>query len=1279
MEAEAKQPVLNAEQEAAAYCEENSVVAAGAGSGKTMVLASRYAWLVTEKNYRAAEILTLTFTKKAAAQMYRRIYLLLSEISREDPPGTPSGESGGSSDDRGNRARRALEEFTQARIQTLDSYSAAIVKQAANRYGLSPDFTIDEDRCYELALELAQSFLISRRNHPAMERLYPSRAPLSIATDLFVPALLDFTCIESPPRLLRDLAGQFTVIRGAWKKQSGVIKTLLNDLVEVYTGNENYHPDLAPLLLQFTEGKVVFPDEKELVDFFKPLPDIPDTAAIQWAESHPLHETLRGLLYFLASVNSLHLNKGSPRNNPAKELLKELRNLFPEFSSLVVFCLQAGLIHSVLSLLTDLGQLYIERKRAEGILTFADVARLAKTILLEQPDIRQSEKESFRAIMIDEFQDNNDLQRDLLFLLAENPEITNDAVPPAHDLSRGKLFFVGDEKQSIYRFRGADVTVFRKLKDDLGSRDLPLSTNYRSGPLLIAAFNAIFGGYEISAGEHEQGELKPENPSVFVQSHPSDTPADFPLYEASFSPLRSGKKSEGKLTVCILDKKDSDEFADSGDPFLSPVECEARYVAERIARLLEEKNEDGGQKYRPGDIAILFRSRTPQHVFEKHLMMLNIPYSSEDLNGFFFGGPVNDLMSVLRLAAYPADRSAYAQMLRSPFAGLSLPGLAACLTVSGPFGDEALPLLDEADREKYRNGQRVYRNIFAKAATESVSSLVSELWYREGYRYETEWNPQTAAYRELFDYLFHLASRADVKNQGLAEFTDSILNLYKSDERLTDIEIPLERSGAVQLLSVHKSKGLEFPVVFLCCCDKKGKNEYCGDLFDAGDSGLAFNPPLPPECEDLGGVKRSYFWERASAVLNGKRIAELRRLLYVAMTRAENELYLSGCLGVSKSLGVEGDDASGGGASDSDFSVLLKRYVEMKTEKAAGRNSIPGDTILEGSTFFGLCLPPLGANIPDEGLLTKPSFFTVERIPDYSERYLREAEQRGSRFPNNQKGLDAFFETVEPYYSRAEVIETPDLPRRHFTPLSLPFQSIPEKEGAYSGGAFSGDAYSDDAWKGDDASDVFRAVDILLDRYAAQNGAEGEKFSQRSFGTVAHLCVEALFADKEAFIPPELAGYLKPDDADAFLAAGKELARRFIRSPLGIIAGKSKQRRSEFPFRSLVYDAEKQEIFISGIIDLVFEDSETVYVVDFKTDKNEVPEEHIPQMASYYRTASELFALPQKRECRIWLYYLRSGRAVEVSAEAKNLNAEYGMGNQELIELKNTPNRDILL
>jgi ATP-dependent helicase/nuclease subunit A len=506
----------------------------------------------------------------------------------------------------------------------------------------------------------------------------------------------------------------------------------------------------------------------------------------------------------------------------------------------------------------------------------------------------------------------------------------------------------------------------------------------------------------------------------------------------------------------------------------------------------------------------------------------------------------------------------------------------------------------------------------------------------------------------LYDYLFHLAALADEKNQGLAEFTDYIQSLYNADERLRDIEIPLERPSAVRLITIHKSKGLEFPVVFLCCCHKKSKNASSGDLYYTDDSGLTFTPPLPREYRDSGCVKRSYFWERSMALRKDKRTAELRRLLYVGMTRAENELFLSGCLGISKTLGMENGDEN---PVTENFSRILKQYIDVKIEKAAGKSAassggIKGDAILEGNTFFGLCLPAFGAHLQAAEDTGASSFFNIEKIPVYSEQQIHGAEKGGLRFSNDQNGLNAFLELVEPFYENAGGIETPNVPKRHYAPTSLHYVPV------HGGVVVNGDAHWADkknAYSGEAAADIFGGIDAMIERYAKQHGKGNERFNYGSFGTIAHICIEALLSSREIEFPARLSELVSPGDADAILSAGKELARRFTRSPLGIVARGSKKLKSEFPFRSMFYSGEK-ELFINGTIDLLFEDAETVYVVDFKTDSQELPWEHIAQMACYYKAASDLFAVPADKKCGTWLYYLRTGHAVDVTTKAKSFN-----------------------
>jgi ATP-dependent helicase/nuclease subunit A len=1235
-------PEFNAGQEAAVYCERNAVVSAGAGSGKTLVLASRFAHLLVERGLRVDQILTLTFTRKAAAEMYQRIYSALGEIALgEIALGKIAAADQGI---RGKRAREGIRDFIHARIQTLDSYSVSIVRQAASRYGIRPDFSNDDERCFSIAEEISLPFLIAHRNHPAVERLYSGKSPQGIARDVFAAAICNYSNIDGSQNFFGDIEKQFSVICAEWGRLSAGIRAALGELSAHLRedGGEALLPEALPLVAAFASGGVTFPAEKEIRSYFDFLLSCKETEYIAASESHPVRAAVLKSLEFICALAGLNLSRGKRKDNPAKEIIKDIRETFlGAFSSLAVFCMQAGFILSVSSLLNELQEQYLDRKRAEGVLTFADVARLARTILRDHPDIRQSEKAAFEAIMIDEFQDNNELQKDLLFLLAENQDRTDPGIPSPQELCPSKLFFVGDEKQSIYRFRGADVSVFRKLKNDLGADDLPLKVNYRSAPELIGAFNAFFGG----SGFDPKGE-KPlgQYASVFAPANDA-----LPFFEAAYSPLEAGGAGGGKLSLCLLNKsglvEDSGDEASEADA-LGSVENEARFTAERIQKLLAEKKSDGSQKYQGGDIAILFRSHSPQHLFEKHLRLLNIPYASEDINGFFNGGPINDIMSALRLAAYPLDAAAYAELLRSPFVGLSLPSLAVCLAVfngapSGsphppPFSQEALSQIAEVEQERFLRGSRLFERLRSKAPETTLSALVSELWYAEGYRYETEWNSQTAAYREFYDYLFHLAARADEEGRGLAAFVDSIQKLRDGGGGLEELDIPLERSGAVRLMTIHKSKGLEFPVVFLCCCGSRGRRGGSGgDVYDTGTSGVSFNPPMPPECSNLKGVKKNFFYENSLKEERQKRTAELRRLLYVAMTRAEQELCITG----SVDLGEDGDEAG------NDLPRRLKSYVEDRRESGGAGNRIEGDSIIDNDTFFGLLLPAVADHIPAEESVDKPSFFTLESIPVYPDDPSYGGAQQG--FPNNPGGLAAFLKEAAPYYEKIDpknIIATPAIENNHRSPSSF-------RESA--GGEKAAPDFTVDKDKsGRGAEAVFVKVDAILKRFAAGD-EDTLSFTPAAFGTIAHVCVEALMTGAVPALPAGLGGRLTPAEGEALLSAGVELAEAFLDSPLGRIARNAPVRKSECPFRSLYGNT-----FINGVIDLLFEDDEAVYVVDFKTDSEEIPAEHAAQMAFYYRAGMDLLGNPHKKECRVWLCYLRTGHAVEMTEAAKGFRVE---------------------
>jgi ATP-dependent helicase/nuclease subunit A len=390
----------------------------------------------------------------------------------------------------------------------------------------------------------------------------------------------------------------------------------------------------------------------------------------------------------------------------------------------------------------------------------------------------------------------------------------------------------------------------------------------------------------------------------------------------------------------------------------------------------------------------------------------------------------------------------------------------------------------------------------------------------------------------------------------------------------------------------------------------------------------------------MEGLARNFFYEEDRLEERRKETAELRRLLYVAMTRARRNLYLSGAFPL--------------GDREGEILPALVEALEKKKKKKAKTNTeqgfqpLEGDSILDNGTFFGLLLPALletrpwlgeGGRIQEGGL---PPYLGVEQIPPLGPEGLEKREERG--YANRPSGLARFFRDTAPRYTGGTVTCLPVLSGGPLSPSAAKEFQGPAGEHEAPDAVFFHDA----ALSGQGAEDIFAAIEPILSR----TGAFAE------FGSLAHLCVEARLTGKEERVPRDLAGRLSSAEAETLLKAGKDLAGRFLASPLGIQAARAAGRWSEYPFRSL-WEAPAEGgppgsggsgggpaggVLVSGVIDLLYEWEDGLRLVDFKTDSEERPGEHLPQMAIYRRAAQEL----RGKDCRVWLYYLRSGRALEI-------------------------------
>jgi ATP-dependent helicase/nuclease subunit A len=1181
---------LDGDQRAAVVSSRNTVVTAGAGSGKTLVLASRYVWLIMEKGLKTDEILTLTFTNKAANEMYGRIYSML--MAHRDH----------------ERVKEALKDFHQAGISTLDSFCAAIARTAAGRYGISPDFILDADGVRELAMKEALPFALEHRGDAAVRVLMAENKIREVAEELFAGAALRLASISSPADFAGFKKKQGEHILSRWKETSGRVRELLEGLREETARLGDSKTKTAENFRQI---------------MYKPSPPLPDMEALMdalgffeeheadGARAEKIKKDATRYFGFLSEIRKLRaVDSRSAALAGLKEYHDELKGaLGGELDSIAAYILQADISAGIFSLLEVFQRRFNGKKRTAGILSFNDVSRLAVDALLTHRDIRKVYQEKVFSVMIDEFQDNNSLQKNLIFLIASKPGKTGDAgqeePPGLKDLHEDRMFFVGDEKQSIYRFRGADVSVFRKLGGELSQvssgETLVLSHNYRSVPGLVDAFNWIFGG--LLPGR-PPAEVVPAGEGVFSpESAGSDWEASYVRALAGAGD-GGGEGGEPALRFCFLDKDEIDQ----SDPFrLSSFDLEAAFIAEKIRAMVEGREEihtrDGSRPCGYRDFAVLQRSASHQGELERQFRNFGVPYSADDPAGLFNDAPINDLYYFLRLMVYPDDREAYAAVLRSPLTGLSDRALALCLLSGGQLPFEELPpgSLPEEEMKRYRESGAFYRSMVEEGRTLGSAEILSRLWYETGYRCETLWSSSSQIYAELFDFFFELARKSDGRGKTLADFLDYFDEVIKSGEKIRDLSVPVENKAGVRIMTIHKSKGLEFPVVFLWGAgSKNAHNAGRAIVYYSDEWGCAVNLPRAEELP--GDVRGNYFYNLRQQEELRMETAELRRLLYVAMTRAESRLFVTAALPPRLKGDKERGPPPGG---------MEERLLELREKPKTGK-SLP--------SFLELLLPPLTS--PE-----KPgSLFTLESIPVLSREELALKRRGGGERPLTmaeaaQKAL--------PLYSAAPLIGKGKL-----LPASVPASSLRFNAG---GGAHSG-AHSG-AYGGAEAAAESRDDGITRILEKAGLGAE-------DFGTIAHAFLEARLNGQVPAVPSRMLARFREGGLEAIRKEALSMADRFLSSELGKKSAAAARRESEFPFVTAVKTRDRT-VAVTGQIDLLFEEGEILHVVDFKTDRIENPGDHYGQLAVYKRAAEDIFGKP----VRAWLYYLRSGHAVELPLE----------------------------
>jgi len=600
-------------------------------------------------------------------------------------------------------------------------------------------------------------------------------------------------------------------------------------------------------------------------------------------------------------------------------------------------------------LLERFAEEYAAAKRRESAVDFEDLQLAARDLLRDHPDVRDAVRLRFRLVMVDEFQDTNRLQCELIDLAA-HPEVT-------------EVFTVGDEFQSIYGFRHADVEVFRERRAQ-ASHLLTLRSNYRSRPQVLAAVNFLFAG---AFGEEYQPLAASAEFADPVFGHP--------------------------VELLVTDKA---SYRDTGEHWR---QGEARRIATRVRDLVES-----GEAL-PGEIVVLFAAGTDAERYEEALRREGLPTFRATGRGYFGQQQVVDLLGYLRLLHNRYDDVALATVLASPFVGVTNDAL-VLLRRNAPRRplftalERGLPEgLSSGDAQLLRAFRQRYERLVRVSARAGLERLCEHVLAEHDYDLAVlaQWDGSRrfANLRKLG----RLAREYEgIRGADLAGF----VRFVREQDALgaKELEAVAEEEGgdAVRLLTIHGAKGLEFKVVIVADAGRDVGGPRGGDEIVAlSDGRFGFRMVHPTR----GDRQPVFGFEEIRAAEREQERAERLRLYYVAMTRAIDRLIVSGAIDLERAADRETpigwvlgrlaahDNVAAAEEDPVELERGEARFV-LRVDRADGRREAEAEVEAEADVEVGSQLPlfgelplgdaPVGIELPPLPTPATPPLHDVRRL-----------------------------------------------------------------------------------------------------------------------------------------------------------------------------------------------------------------------------------------------------------------------------------------------------------
>jgi ATP-dependent helicase/nuclease subunit A len=857
----------------------NILVSAAAGSGKTAVLVERIIGRITDRQTPVDidRLLVVTFTKAAAAEMRGRIGEALQQKLEQTP------------DD--DNLQRQIGLLHNAQITTIDSFCQHIIRNYFHVIDLDPMFQVGDETDLKIMKEAVLGEVLEQKYADARQK---ENQVFLDAMQMFATGRTDKE-IESIVLKLYELAQSYPFPDEQLEQWKNSYALRSVEEMEQTEWMEKYIADVQMIVAECE--KKAFAAYQISVDGVG-LEAYTPTIQTEWQQIKELREckTLQELCDGIGKISFGRLSaiRGNKHDKELQEQIKALRASYrdkgieqlqkemlaePPEEMLAMMQQMDAPVRELVQLTIDFGKAFAEKKREDGIIDFADMEHFALQILVTRdedgnsvPSATAKElQEYYEEIMTDEYQDSNYVQEMILTSISRGPE------------QSPYLFMVGDVKQSIYQFRLARPDLFMEKyhaydTEEGGNRRIDLRQNFRSRASVLESANYIFERIM----RQDFGGIAYDDAAKLVPG-------------AVFDPCEERTADQTEIILLNMDAQEDNDFGKR--------ELEAMAIGQKIRDMVQGDHpmyvsDKGG--YRPieyRDIVILLRSMKGwTEEFQETLADMGIPAMAPKKTGYFATLEVQTMLNLLRVIDNPRQDIPFVAVLRSPIYGLQDEELAKIAAErSGlQYLDNIWAYCDRHEdvlSEKLSDLLDTLQEYRRKAETVSVYELLREIYEETGYYALMSAMPGGEQRSANLDILLQQAIEfAENGHRGIFGFCRYIEMLKKSDIDFGEATVGTV-ANAVQLVSIHKSKGLEFPVVFVAGMGKQfNKQDMRKKLLLDVDYGVGANYVDLEERLYKPTVMKRFI---ARQMLENS-LSEEVRILYVALTRAKEKLILTG-------------------------------------------------------------------------------------------------------------------------------------------------------------------------------------------------------------------------------------------------------------------------------------------------------------------------------------------------------------------------------------------------